>query len=81
MLGLDLAVEGGRVRFFSGSAPLPDAEELIVRLGTMLDDLVQRELDTSRELEQERLRADAEAGRAERLAARLRALGIDPDEE
>lgn len=81
VLGLDLAVEAGRVRFFSGTAPLPDAEELIVRLGTMLDDLVQRELDTSRELEQERLRADAEAERAERLAARLRALGIDPDEE
>jgi Uma2 family endonuclease len=95
VLGLDLAMESGRIRFFSGSAPLPEAEELIVRLGTMIDDMVQRELDLTRDLEEERRRAEvaqeraevaqerAEVAqeRAERLARRLRELGIDPDRE
>jgi Uma2 family endonuclease len=94
VLGLDLAMENGKIRFFHGSAPLPEAEELIVRLGAMVDDIVLREEETQRQLEAERARADdanaraddaaARAddatARAERLAARLRALGIDPDE-
>jgi Uma2 family endonuclease len=74
VLGLDLAMEGGRIRFFHGSAPLPEAEELIVRLGTMVDEIVRREEDLAKQLETERTRAD-------RLAARLRALGIDPERE
>jgi Uma2 family endonuclease len=95
VLGLDLAMESGRIRFFSGSAPLPEAEELIVRLGSMIDEMVQRELDALRELEEERRRADAAteradaateradtaAERADRLARRLRELGVDPDRE
>lgn len=65
VLDLDLAVDGGRVRFYHGSAPLPDARELIDRLSTMVDDAVER--------------AEEEARRAERLAAKLRELGIDPE--
>jgi len=87
VLGLDLMVENGRVRFFSGSAPLPEAEELIVKLGAMIDGIVAREDDLARELEAERRRAneaDSRANeadsRAKRLAERLRALGVDPDE-
>lgn len=93
VLGLDLAMEAGRIRFFSGSAPLPEAEELIVRLGTMIDDMVHRELALLHDLEEERRRAeaaheraeaaheraDAAHERAERLAQRLRELGVDPD--
>lgn len=84
VLGLDLAMESGRIRFFSGSAPLPEAEELIVRLGSMIDEMVQRELSLLQDVEQERQRADAateRAERAERLARRLRELGIGPDRE
>ena len=81
ILGLDLAMESGRIRFFSGSAPLPEAEELIVRLGSMIDEMVQRELSLLHDVEQERQRADAATERADRLARRLRELGIDPDRE
>jgi len=93
VLGLDLAMEGGRIRFFHGSAPLPEAEELIVRLGAMIEEIVTREEEIARQLEAERQRADEAASRAdeaasradeaasraERLAARLRELGVDPD--
>jgi hypothetical protein len=81
-------MESGRIRFFSGSAPLPEAEELIVRLGSMIDDMVRRELDLLKDVEEERRRAEAATERAdtateraERLARRLRELGIDPDRE
>lgn len=80
VLGLELAMEGGRVRFYHGSASLPEAEELIVRLGAMLDEIVTREEDVAQRLEAERQRADEAVTRAERLAARLRELGVDPDE-
>lgn len=65
VLGLDLAIEGG-LRFFAGTAPLLDASELVARLSAMLDDAVRR--------------AEAEARRAEALAAKLRELGVDPDD-
>ncbi len=81
VLGLDLAMEGGRVRFYHGSASLPEAEELIVRLGSMIDEVVSREEDLAQKLEVERARADEAASRAERLAAQLRALGVEPDQE
>ncbi len=80
VLGLDLAMENGRIRFYHGSASLPEAEELIVRLGTMIDDIVAREEDVARQLEVERARAEEASSRADRLAARLRALGVDPEE-
>ena len=66
ILELDLALEGDKLRFFCGTAPLLDARELIVQLSTMVDEAVRR--------------AEDEARRAERLADRLRELGIDPDE-
>lgn len=72
ILELDLALDGGRLRFFHGSAPLLDARELINQLSAMVDDAVRR-------AEEEARRAEEEARRAERLAARLRALGVDPD--
>ena len=51
-----------------------EADEMIGRLTGMVDALVRREELLARSLEQERQRAD-------RLAARLRSLGIDPDAE
>jgi len=73
ILDLDLSVEGAKLRFFSGTAPLLDAQELIVRLSSIVD-------DTLRRAEGEAQRAEGEAQRATRLAARLRELGVDPDE-
>jgi Uma2 family endonuclease len=74
VLGLDLALESGRVRFFHGSAPLLEAAELVARLEAMMEDL------TTRKEAAERAKEAAEQ-RAERLAKRLRDLGVDPDEE
>ena len=73
VLDLDLAVDEAGLRFFHGSAPLPDAQELIGRLSGMIDDAVRRAEEASR-------RAEDESRRAEALAARLRALGVDPDD-
>ncbi len=70
VLGLDLAMESGRIRFFSGSAPLPEAEELIVRLGSMIDEMVHRELTVLRELEEVSRRADDATARADDATAR-----------
>src|SRR5262249_13897239 len=49
------------------------------RFATYVDLMEQREQERQR-AEQERQRAEQEHQRAERLAARLRALGIDPEE-
>jgi hypothetical protein len=40
VLGLDLALDGSRLRFFAGNAPLEDADEMIARLGSMLDKVI-----------------------------------------
>jgi Uma2 family endonuclease len=86
LLGLDLAVDDGRLRFYHGSGALLDARELIVRLGAMVDTATQRAEQEARRAEeeaqraeQEARRAEQEARRAERYAARLREAGIDPD--
>lgn len=65
VLGLDVAVVDGRLRFYHGEECLPDHRELIERISTMADEAVRR--------------ADEQHHRAERLAARLRELGVDPD--
>jgi Uma2 family endonuclease len=86
VLGLDLTLEGRRVRFFHGSAALPEASELIQHLESMMDGLTsgkesaeraREESERARE-ESERAREESEQ-RAERLAAKLRELGVDPD--
>ena len=71
VLGLDLAVEDRRVRFYHGSEPLPAADELIARLTTMVDELLSREEDLERQLQTERRRVKEEARR--RQAERRRA--------
>ncbi len=72
VLGLELGSELGRLRFYSGTAPLPDAQELIGRLDEMVTSLTDRELQLAREVEEERQQK-------ERLAQKLRELGVDPD--
>ncbi|CAN5865935.1 hypothetical protein BH11MYX4_BH11MYX4_60320 [soil metagenome] len=54
VLGLDLVLDGERLRFFAGNAPLEDADEMIARLGTMLDKVIAREEELTARLEEER---------------------------
>jgi Uma2 family endonuclease len=65
VLGLDLALEGGKLRFYFGDAPVPEADELIARLDRMLGDLIaQRDAE-------EQARGEAEArAEADALARR-----------
>ncbi|WP_438044099.1 Uma2 family endonuclease [Sorangium sp. So ce128] len=80
VLGLELAVEGSKLRFFSGTAKLEEADELIARLGVMLDDVLARKddaelraADEASRAEEAELRAEAEAKRAEAEARRAEA--------
>jgi Uma2 family endonuclease len=86
VLGLDLSLEQGHLRFYHGNAALLDSRELIAKLSTMVDDAIRRAEEESRRAEEESRRAEEESRRAEeesrradKLAARLRELGEDPD--
>lgn len=70
VLGVDLAMELGRIRFFVGSAPLPQSEELIARLDGMVTELVEKERDLARELDAMTTKAEEESARAEEEKAR-----------
>jgi len=73
VVGLDLALEGQRLRFFAGSAPLEDADERIARLSSMLDNVIAGQEDAERlavELadklaEEQRLREEEQRRREE----------------
>lgn len=74
VLGLDLRIEGTRLRFYHASAPLPDASELVRSLERMVDDVEQRMLAAEeRAAEEARLRADAERRLAEEAQLRTEA--------
>lgn len=80
VLGLDLSLEGGRVRFFHGSAPLLEASELITRLERMMEELSSKKDEAERMKDEAERMKDAAERRAERLAQRLRDAGLDPDD-
>jgi Uma2 family endonuclease len=73
VLGLDLALDSSRLRFFSGNAPLEDADEMIARLGSMLDKVIAGQEEAERlaeELagklaEEQRLRGEEQRLRGE----------------
>lgn len=76
VLGLELMLDGERLRFYYGDAELPEAEELIVKLESMLNQLESRLAEETRLREEEtRLRDEAE----QRLAAALRELAALKD--
>lgn len=86
VLELDLLLEDGQLRFFHGSAPLLASRELVEHLTLLVDQAVRHAEDEARRAEDEARRAEEAArraeearGRADRLAAKLRAAGIDPD--
>lgn len=83
VLGLDLRIEGTRLRFFHGAAAIPDANELIASLEKMIDEVEPRiaaaeeqaRVAEMRADDEARLRAEAERRLADALAeiARLEA--------
>ena len=72
VLGIDLAVTGGTLRFFTGDSELPGTEDLLVQLGRMVEELQERNESAEARAEQEQARAEQERARAE--AAEARAL-------
>jgi Uma2 family endonuclease len=64
VLGLDLMLEGDRLRFMYGSAPVLEADELIARLGNALNEALANQEDAER-------RAEADAERAAALEKEL----------
>jgi Uma2 family endonuclease len=88
VLGLELAIEGQSLRFYHGASLILDADEMIGRLTRMVDEVLAREhaalarADSEQQrADSEQQRADSEQQRAERLANKLRGLGVDPDDE
>ncbi len=70
VLGLQLGLEGEQLRFFTDTAPLPFARELIDRLGSLVDDFVKRADTEAQRADTEAQRADTEAQRADTEAQR-----------
>jgi hypothetical protein len=69
VLGLDLAIDGEKLRFYLGLAPLPESGELIARLGSMLNDVEGRMEEAERRADEaERLAEENAAKLAEALA-------------
>lgn len=79
VLRLDLMMDNGRIRFGTGTAVLLESGELIDQLSTMVDGLVKKEQDLAAMLDEEREQRGRAEARAERLAERLRSLGVDPE--
>lgn len=84
VLGLDLRIEGTKLRFYQGFSPVLEANEIIASLERMMDDIEARARAAEERAEEEarlreqeaRLREQAERERDEALAevARLKAL-------
>ena len=64
VLGLELRVEGERLRFYAGTAAVLDASERIEKLALTLDDVVARKEEAERHAREETERANAESERA-----------------
>lgn len=95
VLGLDLLIYDGRLRFYFGDAELPDSDELIQRIESLVDD-IQRRRDEAEaqaaQAEAHAAQAEAQAAQADERAARfladlratvldiLTARGLSPDE-
>ena len=71
VLGLDLAIEGEKLRFYLGLAALPESDELIARLGSMLGDLEARIDEAERRSEESARHAEESARRADEAEAKL----------
>jgi Uma2 family endonuclease len=70
VLGLDLMVERDRLRFYYGMASVPEADELIARLGSALNEALARNDEAEKRVQIEAERAQMEAERAQMEAER-----------
>lgn len=80
VLGLELGIEGERLRFYHGLAPLPETSELLARLGTMVSALETRKDEAERRAEEAERRAEDEkrlADEQRRLAEEQKRLADD----
>jgi Uma2 family endonuclease len=73
VLGLDLAVAGGALRFYVGQAELPGTADLIGRLHGMVGELIVKADEVAAELAEANARADQAATRADQAMEALRA--------
>jgi Uma2 family endonuclease len=81
VLELDLWLDAGRLQFSGpGGGALLDPSEWIDTLRAMVDNAVARAGEQAQRAEAETQRADAAAERTARLEAKLRELGVDPEE-
>lgn len=81
VLDLELSLDGERLQFSQpGGGPLLDPTEWVDKLRAMVDDATRRAEQEARRAEEEARRADDREQRLARLAAKLRELGVDPDE-
>ena len=80
VLELDLCLEASRLRFFSGNAPLLDAQELIVRLSTMVDDVLRKSEEDVRKADEAAAKADEAAAKADEAAAKADEATAKADE-
>jgi Uma2 family endonuclease len=74
VLGLMLAVEAHRVRFYLGTAVVPESEELVARANALVDDLQNHLALAEQRAEEEKQRAEEEKQRAEAAERRLHDL-------
>ena len=77
VLGLEMQVRQGRLRFYQGDAELPDSDELIARIESMVDDLEVRRDEAEARAEQEQQRAEQEQQRASQILDDLRAAVLE----
>lgn len=74
VLGLELGIEGPRLRFYSGSALVPDADDLIARLDGALAESQARAEEEARRAEEEARRAQVAEERLAAVLAELESL-------
>jgi len=77
LLGLELRVEDERLRFWAGSAPLLEPEELIARLEDLMGGLQQRADEEARRAEEEARRAEEAERRLAEAERRLAELELE----
>ncbi len=69
VLGMELTLEADKIRFLVGDASVPEADDLLARLGAALNDAERRSAALEQELEQEQQRREeAERKLADALA-------------
>jgi Uma2 family endonuclease len=74
VLGLDLTIHGGRLRFFSDGAMVPESRELLERANALLDDAQERrEAEEQEKVQLEAARQEAEERAQQEAAARQEA--------